>query len=168
MKSAKKDKHQVDTSSANGLQSEFSLFSLSFLLASVTTQKLAQSLRTLRYPRYYFLNLLGSITSQLIPTGPPIHSSILQESHVLRTPGTMKIDRLKSKKSSSDVVICCVCVSLLTILSYITFHIFLFHQPFDCKVLISKLKSCNEDELLVTLKSIKTWSCGKVSLLWHF
>lgn len=51
----------------------------------------------------------------------------------------MKIDRSKSKKSSSDV-------------------------PFDCKLLIEELKSCDEEQLLVVLKRIKTWNCGKCEL----
>lgn len=51
----------------------------------------------------------------------------------------MKIDRSKSKKSSSDV-------------------------PFDCKLLIEELKSCDEEKLLVVLKRIRTWNCGKCEL----
>lgn len=51
----------------------------------------------------------------------------------------MKIDRSKSKKSSSEV-------------------------PADCKALIDKLKSCNSDQLLEELKQIKTWTCGKCEL----
>ncbi|KAG8199864.1 hypothetical protein JTE90_015857 [Oedothorax gibbosus] len=51
----------------------------------------------------------------------------------------MKIDRTKLKKSSSEV-------------------------PPDCKALIEKLKSCNCDELLEELSSIKTWNCGKCEL----
>ncbi|KAH7639382.1 e3 ubiquitin-protein ligase huwe1-like protein [Dermatophagoides farinae] len=51
----------------------------------------------------------------------------------------MKIDRSKSKKSSSEV-------------------------PFDCKLLIEELKQCNEDQMLIVLKRIKTWSCGKCEL----
>ncbi|XP_054168845.1 E3 ubiquitin-protein ligase HUWE1-like isoform X3 [Oppia nitens] len=51
----------------------------------------------------------------------------------------MKIDRSKSKKSSSEV-------------------------PADCKALIDRLKACTETELLVELKNIKSWNCGKCEL----
>ncbi|XP_032797159.2 LOW QUALITY PROTEIN: E3 ubiquitin-protein ligase HUWE1 [Daphnia magna] len=51
----------------------------------------------------------------------------------------MKIDRSKLKKSSSEV-------------------------PADCKALIERLKSCSEDELLVELKKIETWTYGKCEL----
>ncbi|XP_076304373.1 LOW QUALITY PROTEIN: HECT, UBA and WWE domain containing E3 ubiquitin protein ligase 1 [Tachypleus tridentatus] len=51
----------------------------------------------------------------------------------------MKIDRSKLKKSSSEV-------------------------PADCRILIEKLKGCNDDELVCDLKKIKTWNCGKCEL----
>lgn len=51
----------------------------------------------------------------------------------------MKIDRSKSRRSSSDV-------------------------PADCKALISKLNSCNRKQLLHELKQIKSWTCGKCEL----
>ncbi|OTF71760.1 hypothetical protein BLA29_006649 [Euroglyphus maynei] len=51
----------------------------------------------------------------------------------------MKIDRSKSKKSSSEV-------------------------PFDCKLLIEELKQCDDEQMLIVLKRIKTWSCGKCEL----
>ncbi|UXI19882.1 hypothetical protein NH340_JMT05825 [Sarcoptes scabiei] len=51
----------------------------------------------------------------------------------------MKIDRTKSKKSSSEV-------------------------PFDCKLLIEELESTDRDHLLAVLKRNKTWNCGKCEL----
>lgn len=51
----------------------------------------------------------------------------------------MKIDRSKLKRSSSEV-------------------------PADCKALIDKLKNCNHDQLLIELKLIKSWTCGKCEL----
>lgn len=51
----------------------------------------------------------------------------------------MKIDRSKLKRSSLEV-------------------------PADCKALIEKLKSCNQDQLLDELKKIKSWTCGKCEL----
>lgn len=51
----------------------------------------------------------------------------------------MKIDRSKLKRSSSEV-------------------------PADCKALIDKLRSCNQDQLLHELKQIKSWTCGKCEL----
>lgn len=51
----------------------------------------------------------------------------------------MKIDRSKLKRSSSEV-------------------------PADCKALIDKLKSCNQDQLLHELEQIKSWTCGKCEL----
>lgn len=51
----------------------------------------------------------------------------------------MKIDRTKLKRGSSEV-------------------------PIDCRALIDKLKSCNQDQLLVELKQIKSWTCGKCEL----
>lgn len=49
----------------------------------------------------------------------------------------MKIERGRLKKSSSEV-------------------------PLDCKLLVEKLKSCSQDELLQELQSIKSWNWGKV------
>lgn len=57
----------------------------------------------------------------------------------MRTFNKMKVDRSKSKRSSSEV-------------------------PADCKALIDKLKSCNHDQLLHELKQIKSWTCGKCEL----
>lgn len=37
-------------------------------------------------------------------------------------------------------------------------------QPADCRILIEKLKSCSDDQLLVELQHIKTWNIGKVRL----
>lgn len=51
----------------------------------------------------------------------------------------MKIDRTKLKRSSSEV-------------------------PADCKALIDKLKNCNQEQLLIELKQIKSWTCGKCEL----
>lgn len=51
----------------------------------------------------------------------------------------MKIDRSKLKRSSSDV-------------------------PPDCKALIDRLKNCNYDQLLIELRQIKSWTCGKCEL----
>ncbi|CAN8001289.1 unnamed protein product [Ixodes hexagonus] len=51
----------------------------------------------------------------------------------------MKIERGRLKKSSSEV-------------------------PLDCKLLVEKLKSCSQDELLQELQSIKSWNWGKCEL----
>lgn len=51
----------------------------------------------------------------------------------------MKIDRTKLKRGSSEV-------------------------PGDCRALIDKLKSCNQNQLLTELKQIKSWTCGKCEL----
>lgn len=51
----------------------------------------------------------------------------------------MRIDRSKLKRSSSEV-------------------------PADCKALIERLKNCNQDQLLIELKQIKSWTCGKCEL----
>lgn len=41
---------------------------------------------------------------------------------------------------------------------------FVNQQPADCRILIEKLKSCSDDQLLVELQHIKTWNIGKVRL----
>ncbi|KAK6177350.1 hypothetical protein SNE40_015469 [Patella caerulea] len=51
----------------------------------------------------------------------------------------MKIDRSKLKKSSTDV-------------------------PADCRTLIEKLKTCQEDQLLAEIRNVKTWTFGKCEL----
>ncbi|XP_054925199.1 E3 ubiquitin-protein ligase HUWE1 isoform X3 [Dermacentor andersoni] len=50
----------------------------------------------------------------------------------------MKIERSRLKKSSSEV-------------------------PLDCKLLVERLKSCTQEELLQELKAVKSWNWGKVS-----
>jgi len=52
---------------------------------------------------------------------------------------TMKIDRSKLKKSTSEV-------------------------PADCKNLIEKLKGCSQDQFLAELRTIETWTYGKCEL----
>lgn len=42
--------------------------------------------------------------------------------------------------------------------------LFVNQQPADCRILIEKLKSCSDDQLLVELQHIKTWNIGKVRL----
>lgn len=42
--------------------------------------------------------------------------------------------------------------------------LFVNWQPADCRILIEKLKSCSDDQLLVELQHIKTWNIGKVRL----
>uniref|UniRef100_A0A3P8NPJ3 HECT-type E3 ubiquitin transferase n=1 Tax=Astatotilapia calliptera TaxID=8154 RepID=A0A3P8NPJ3_ASTCA len=37
-------------------------------------------------------------------------------------------------------------------------------QPADCRILIEKLKACNDEQLLVELQHIKTWNIGKCEL----
>lgn len=41
----------------------------------------------------------------------------------------------------------------------------LHQQPADCRILIEKLKACNDEQLLVELQHIKTWNIGKVRRL---
>ncbi|CAG2109257.1 unnamed protein product, partial [Medioppia subpectinata] len=64
----------------------------------------------------------------------------------------MKIDRTKSKKSSSEVIDRTKSKKSSS------------EVPADCKSLIDKLKACNENELLEELKNIKSWNCGKCEL----
>ncbi|KAH7975862.1 hypothetical protein HPB52_006365 [Rhipicephalus sanguineus] len=51
----------------------------------------------------------------------------------------MKIERSRLKKSSSEV-------------------------PLDCKLLVERLKSCTQEELLQELKAVKSWNWGKCEL----
>ncbi|XP_058499680.1 E3 ubiquitin-protein ligase HUWE1 isoform X9 [Solea solea] len=51
----------------------------------------------------------------------------------------MKVDRSKLKKTPTEA-------------------------PADCRILIEKLKSCSDDQLLVELQHIKTWNIGKCEL----
>ena len=56
---------------------------------------------------------------------------------------------------------------LIALLMFVYSHEFIlliFWQPADCKILIERLKSCSEDELLVELKKIETWTYGKCEL----
>lgn len=86
----------------------------------------------------------------------------------------MRIDRTKLKKSSSEVVSNNQCLSILvsSILSYFPAIvsctqsrnlIIVVLQPHDCKLLIERLKGCNESDLLIELKKIKAWNYGKVN-----
>ena len=92
---------------------------------------------------------------------------------------TMKIDRAKLKKSTSEVVSSNVLLPSLIVWRW-RFVECLFwsrkyehfmnvvwggggFQPTDCQLLIEQLKLCNRDELAAKLKQIKTWTCGKVS-----
>lgn len=61
------------------------------------------------------------------PSGPCVASA------------TMKIERSRLKKSSSEV-------------------------PLDCKLLVERLKSCTQEELLQELKAVKSWNWGKCEL----
>ncbi|KAM9785540.1 E3 ubiquitin-protein ligase HUWE1 [Neosynchiropus ocellatus] len=51
----------------------------------------------------------------------------------------MKVDRSKLKKTPTEA-------------------------PADCRILIEKLKACNDEQLLVELQHIKTWNIGKCEL----
>ncbi|XP_061630934.1 E3 ubiquitin-protein ligase HUWE1 isoform X2 [Phyllopteryx taeniolatus] len=51
----------------------------------------------------------------------------------------MKVDRSKLKKTPTEA-------------------------PADCRILIDKLKACNDEQLLVELQHIKTWNIGKCEL----
>jgi len=53
-------------------------------------------------------------------------------------------------------------LSVSSILIHSNFY--LNFQPADCKILIERLKSCSEDEILAELKKIETWTYGKCEL----